>query len=348
MKFRAEVGHEALGVLLGVTTTLSKISDVNQATIVMNEDYFRFSVTSPQDLSHPRCYAELSVPALFLDYRIESQSANTIIYEVNLTLLGKVLSSARQSQQGQGSGRGGGSRCWLKLVKRDNRPCLSMESSATAAAAASSSAAVYDIVHDIPIRLVHISDLPWLAPPLVSQPKVALELPAGKTMKILVEKLHKFSRTVTLEGQQTGKLAFRLDEIGHGVAVKSFLHHLRPDHAAVMPRNEEGEVRGGEARQGTRDTVTVRVVMKHLVLALDHASCLPQPTTLLCMASEAEPLVLHLRLQPEAVGGLTFYLPPLPREAPEDSEEEEEEEKEDSGEKDNHSAASARRSSNGD
>lgn len=47
---------------------------------------------------------------------------------------------------------------------------------------------------------------------------------------------------------------------------------------------------------------------------------------LLGMTSEAEPLVLHLRLQPEAVGGLTFYLPPLPRAAQEDSEEQEEEE----------------------
>lgn len=285
MKFRCKIGKEALLILIGVTNTLSKISDSNSATIVLNEDNFRFSVLSAQDTTHPRCYAELSTTALFLEYRIESQSANTIIFQISLGLLAKALSSGRQAHASV-----------LKLVKRDNKPFLSFESAATA------SVANFDICHDIPIKLIHISDLQWLSPPVVPPPVVALELPAGKALKALLDKLNRFSRTVIVHGQQAGRLGFKLDEVTSGVGIRCFVHQLRPYQIPDSQQEHEQE-----------DNASMRVMVRHLSMALDHFT-VPTAQALLFMAGAREAMVLHVKLQPEQAGALTYYLPSLPLE----------------------------------
>jgi hypothetical protein len=243
MKFRCRIGRETLLTLLGVVTTLSKLTD-SSASIVLNEDHFRFSVMSNQDANtNPRCYAEL-VNTAFVDYKIESQSANTIIFQLSLPLLSKALSSGKATQ-------------WslFKLVKRDNRPCLSFESRA--------GGVNMDICHDIPIKLIHISDLQWLVPPYVAQPKVALALPTQRAVKSLVDKLGKFGRSLTLRAHQAGRIVLCMDE--GGVKITSYLHNLRPHFLAFA----EADQQGGHEGQEVGNEVSVKLVLKHLALLLD-------------------------------------------------------------------------------
>lgn len=86
------------------------------AAIFLNEECVRIAViTECADSS--KCYSELDPKILFPDdYRIESQSCNTILFEIGLDHLSRALASGKNATQSQ-----------LKLVKRGATPCLCYE-----------------------------------------------------------------------------------------------------------------------------------------------------------------------------------------------------------------------------
>jgi hypothetical protein len=153
----------------------------------------RFSLLA-ESLDAPKCFAELNALDLFAEYRIESQSANTILFEVSLTQVSKALLSGKVASQSL-----------LKLVKRDGRPCLCFETKAD------ESILSVDVYHDIPIKLMRSTEVMHSLPPQMPPPSVALDIPRGKLLKTIVDKLTKFSKHVQITASQSGKLNFRAD-----------------------------------------------------------------------------------------------------------------------------------------
>ena len=114
MKFRARLQKESVLTIHSVTSTLQKIGST--AAVFLNQECIRIAViTESPDM--PKCYSELDSQFLFPDdYRIESQSGNTILFEIGLEHLTRALASGRNATHSQ-----------FKLVKRGMTPCLCYE-----------------------------------------------------------------------------------------------------------------------------------------------------------------------------------------------------------------------------
>lgn len=215
MKFRAKLSKESVAVLHGLLSTMEKIAET--AAFFLSEDSLKIALVT-DSLDSPRCFAEIRTSLLFVDYKIESQTGNTILFEIGLNQFAKALASAKYAAL-----------CQLKLVKRDNKPCLCFETTAH------DSVVSVNIVHDLPIRVMKVTELVNHSPPQVAPPDVALELPRGKLLKTLMEKLVRFSRHVHVTAMQSGRLIFRVDHASvvintfyNGLTPK-FVGHLRPE-----------------------------------------------------------------------------------------------------------------------
>ena len=70
----------------------------NNAVILLNEHCMRLAVTSTESAS-PKVYSEFNVHTLFIEYKIESQSSNAILIEVDLHHLSKALTKSKHASQ---------------------------------------------------------------------------------------------------------------------------------------------------------------------------------------------------------------------------------------------------------
>lgn len=212
MKFKAKISKDLLLVLCGVTTTLEKIG--NNAAVFLNEDSMRIAVIS-ESMDTPRCYSELKTSVLFSEYKCESQSDNTILFEIGLSQFSKALASGKYSSQ-----------CQLRLVKRDNQPCLCVETKAN------ESIMSVDVSHDIPIRVFKPDEIIYYMPPEVPPPTVALDLPKNKLMKTVVDKMMKFSKHVSITGYQCGRLILKAEH--SSVVIRTYFNGLPPRYVGQL------------------------------------------------------------------------------------------------------------------
>jgi Hus1-like protein len=114
MKFRARLTKESVLTIHSVSSTLQRIGST--ACIFLNEECIQIAVIT-ESADMPKCYSVLDPKALFpAEYRIESQSGNTILFEIGLLHLSKALESGRNATDSQ-----------FKLVKRGMTPCLCYE-----------------------------------------------------------------------------------------------------------------------------------------------------------------------------------------------------------------------------
>lgn len=114
MRFKARLMKENLLVLSSVLHMLERAGST--AVVFLNEDNIRLAVVTESPDS-PKVFSEFKQENLFFDYRIESQSSNSILFEIEIDLLLQALSSGKQAPQ-----------CLLKLVKRGPKPFLCFES----------------------------------------------------------------------------------------------------------------------------------------------------------------------------------------------------------------------------
>ena len=195
MKFRAKLTKDSVTVLIGICQTISKLC---ANTVILLTDSFIRIAAVPESLSSSRCFSELLVDSVFEDYKIESLTVNTILFELNSDLLSKALASGKHSPI-----------CQLKLVKRDSKPFLCFE--------AQTVEGIYiDVVHDIPITLMKPSDIQYYLPPSVPSPRVCLELPRGRLLKTIIDRLGKLAKQITITASQIGKMLLSVE---HGCAV---------------------------------------------------------------------------------------------------------------------------------
>lgn len=114
MRFKAKLRRDNLLSFHSVLSVLDRLG--KSIVLYFNEECIRISVVTESPDS-PKIVSELKQTAIFYDYRIESQSSNSILIEIDLESLLRALSSGKQASQSQ-----------LKLVKRGNRPFLCFES----------------------------------------------------------------------------------------------------------------------------------------------------------------------------------------------------------------------------
>mmetsp|Transcript_31990 Transcript_31990/g.46093 ORF Transcript_31990/g.46093 Transcript_31990/m.46093 type:complete len:287 (+) Transcript_31990:1-861(+) len=280
MKFRARIGSkENLLILLNVSTLFEKIGET--CVLLLSDTSLRISLVLSDTSSVPRCYADLQCATIFNEWKIESQNENNVIlFEIGLTQLSRALTSGKMSSNSQ-----------LKLVKRDNSPCLCFETNAH------ESSLSIDVTHDIPIKILKSSDLLYHLPPQMSSPSVALDLPhKTRLMKTIVERMAKLSKYVHMTASQTGRLVLRAEH--SSAVIKTFFNGLQPRYVGELNALTSAE-NEATVKLNLR---TLSVVMNVQTLAMENASI---------YITEGELVLMHVSLSPSRVGSITYYIPVL-------------------------------------
>lgn len=254
MKFRARISKDLLVSFVQILGTFEKIA--LDAAIFLSPECVRLAVIS-ESIDNPKCFAELAVGTLFLDYKIESQSENTILFEISLQQLSKVLNSGRFSTQSQ-----------LKLVKRDGKPCLCFETKAD------ESIMSVDVCHDIPIKLLKSTEVVYYLPPQIPPPSVALDLPRGKLIKTVVDKLNKFSKHIHIVACQAGRLVFKVEQAT--VSIKTMYNGLQPRYVGTL-----------DPTRHVNNQVAAKVNLRKLSLVLGAHLLAPVESSSMCESSQS-------------------------------------------------------------
>ena len=269
MRFKANINNENLGLLFGVISALERIGQTT--AMYLDQEFLRLVVIT-ESPDTPKVYAELRADAVFQDYRIESQSDNTIFFEIELDLLSRALSSGKNAPH-----------CYLKLVKRGLRPCLCLETRALEV----------DVVHDIPIKIMRASEIVYYRPPEVPPPTVALDLPRGKLMKTIVDRMGKIARRVHIVVEQAGRIVFT---VVHSEAI------IKTHYAGLQPRFDTLD-RSSDAY----NKAAVQLDIRKLSAILNLHSMSWESSSIYIVDNLA--LVLNVILSPPDAGTVTFFVP---------------------------------------
>ena len=283
MRFRCRLTDENATLLHSLINSFERIA--KNAVFYLSPDTVNISLITDAS-SAPKGFAELRVQQLFSEYRIESQSSNSILVEVSLQPLQKALLSCKSSQ------------CQIKLVKRGDRPCLCVEVHSTA-----NDSSTLNIQHDVPIKLHKASDILHYIPPDVPPPHVALELPRNYKLKAVVEKLGKLAKQATIHAYQQhftkgGRLIF---SVQHSAAtIKAVFHGLESSvlDADIGPNQITADSKAS-VQIDLKKLSAVLAVMAVSYTSCDHASLYIVDTTA---------LIVHLMLT-GGVGNVSLYMP---------------------------------------
>jgi len=109
MRFKSVMTKENAIFFSNSISLLEKIA--NQAVIFINQEKIKLCAQMGGD--GIMSYIELMADQVFHDMKIESLSANSILFEIQLQNLSRALSSCK-----------GGNMCEVKLAKRKKIPCM--------------------------------------------------------------------------------------------------------------------------------------------------------------------------------------------------------------------------------
>ena len=319
MKFKALCAQQEIINFLLIFQTLEKVKSscylflspstmklsVTQHNVIHNQ-YHNESI-SPND--HIQAFAEVGIREMFVEYIIESQANNCILLEVLLKDLVKAFQSCVKSNI-----------CSMKLSKRsratnnnegnvssqfhNSTPCLCIESYSDV-----------DILHDIPVKVLKVSELNYHLPPQVPKPRVQLEvhsLNLRTILKPVVEKLKNIQKDLYLRASsKTGLL--QLNVKCPGIDIVADLTSLKPYIPEMEDRNyesdEEEEVRTDPNYfdcEGNK-LCTAKVDIRKFSTLLQ-CSNLPFDSSILCFVKDLC-LVMYI---PIPGGSITYYCPTLP------------------------------------
>lgn len=254
MKFRSRLSKNGLSFFLTSIQTITRLS--GDGAFLLDPTHVRLTALTVS-IDSPHAYLELAIASLFTDYRIESQSENRIAFEINLHLLIKALSSAKQATS-----------TVLKLAKIGNLPCLNLR--------LDSEDSMYGMTvsHDLPIKLIKVTEeLTFISPPDISPPTVALTLTKSKLLKTIVERLNKFGKIVEIHASQTGSLQLRV--LSSGANILTLVQGLKPSYS--ISEDQSNRLNKEDHANNQVDTC---VHIRKLTVILDYQNMLYNEATL--------------------------------------------------------------------
>lgn len=270
------------------------------------------------------CFAELiAMNGIFLEHKIESIANNVIVFDVDLVQLRTALAATLQSLGGGGGGDGGvrsgplhnsgedarnssfSSRnntsysssstpilVVMKLAKRGGLPCLCLD--------ASCANGTLDVHHAIPVRILRAEEWQHHLPPLVNAPDVQLEFQLERPLKAVIERLKCISPHIYVDGSMAGELVLRVEN--DAVSIRTFYDKL-------IPRIDDQSEQMQQSQETPR--CTLKVDSKKLLASLQWQSAMSRGSVssyIVCMI-ENEMMVVHVVLNPEDLGFITYYIP---------------------------------------
>ena len=124
-------------------------------------------------------------------------------------------------------------------------------------------------------------------------PTVALDLPRGKFMKTIVDRMAKLSKHVTIHAEQTGRMIFGVD---HSTA------RIKTYYAGLTPRwdNLNQQV-------DHRNKAVVKLDIRRFSAVLNIHSMNWESSSIYIVDNQA--LILNVILSPHEAGTVTYYVP---------------------------------------
>lgn len=146
---------------------------------------------------------------------------------------------------------------------------------------------------------IHLHLLRHHLPPLVNTPDVQLEIQLDRPLKAVIERLKSISPIIYVDGSMKGELVLRVEN--DSVSIKTFYDKLIPridDQSEKMQSQESARC-------------TLKVDSKKLLASLQWQSAMTRGSVssyIICMI-ENEMMVVHVVLNPEELGFVTYYIP---------------------------------------
>lgn len=98
MRFRAKISNENLNILHNIISHLQRSGIGDKIAVYLTRDHLRFAAIS-DEIDSTKCYTELSIESLFIEYLLESRADNCVLFEIGLENLSKALQSGRHAIQ---------------------------------------------------------------------------------------------------------------------------------------------------------------------------------------------------------------------------------------------------------
>lgn len=237
----------------------------------------------------PQVWAQINVPSVFSEYRIESNCDNQIFLEFIPSSLSKALKSCD-----------GATQITLRLAKRssDNRPVLSF-----AISGQSRSGNSMTINQEVLVRVLKLQELEEMAKePMCPEPDVSIMLPQPiDLMRGVADRMKSLGSVITLSSNRRGILRMRVESELANVQTE-WRNLTHPDAAAAQASNQD------ESEEDLDQFHDVSLEAKHFIKLL---SALANGSHTICCRTT---LISVRRLQLIAVSGICqghcaiFYL----------------------------------------
>ncbi len=137
-------------------------------------------------------------------------------------------------------------------------------------------------------------------PPLVNAPDVQLEFQLDRPLKAVIERLKNISPHIYVDGSMAGELVLRVEN--DAVNIRTFYDKL-------IPRIDDQSEQMQQSQEMAR--CTLKVDSKKLLASLQWQSAMSRGSVssyIVCMI-ENEMMVVHVVLNPEDLGFITYYIP---------------------------------------
>jgi hypothetical protein len=136
----------------------------------------------------------------------------------------------------------------------------------------------------------------YYQPPDVNPPQVALELPRGRLLKTILDKMGKLTKVVNITAEQTGRLIFSINHSSAGATINTYYTKLQPRFEGHLDEVVDGS-----------NVASVRVDIRKLTHALNMRVL--NYETACVYVTDNDALVLYVTLSPHQAGHISYFIP---------------------------------------
>ncbi|KAJ1959921.1 Checkpoint protein hus1 [Dipsacomyces acuminosporus] len=292
MRFRTLVSNSSL--LLRVVQSIDKLS--KGAILKLTPEKLHIIVITDMD-SGLQLWSDVTVDALFNDYRIESIHNNEIYLEFSIDNLQRALKSAQ-----------GALRTTLKLTKKQGLPVLSL-----VILNQSSTGREMTLCQDVPVRVLSPLQMEAIREPLVPDSQVHIMVPPLNSVRSVAERMKSMGDRVAISANKEGEMTIRVSN--DLVEITTFfrgLENLTYDSTQEPSANPTPD-------RSPSDFYTAVVDMKNFLRFLQSYHVAPK--NIVCCIIEQHAVVFYVyigstgyaggvgALNEQTCGSLTYFIP---------------------------------------
>lgn len=289
MRFRTSI--DDIQTFSRIVQAIEKIQ--KKCIVRFTEDDVHIICNSETNEGSLQVWCKLRVDCLFSDYRIQSNSENTITLMLSPEALLVALRSATPPSTSSSNTSGYETEeVVMKLAKKNDQAVLSFEISGLSRAGRR-----MRVTHDVRIDVMKPADVELLEEPRVPEPDVHVVLPPLSKLKTIVERLKPMANVLAFRANNNGKLQLSI----YTESVKVDTDWNNCVNPKVQRQNDERD---------PDELHEVCISLKGFLKVMN--SYIVSTTTIACLCHQyCIILYVYIGDVADARGVLTFYIPAM-------------------------------------